>query len=162
LIDDEVKAVALILIGVMAAVAVYPILAESRIVEPFSELGVLGPNGKLGDYPREISAGESFSLFLYVGNHEGRSEYYRVLVKLGNQNSNVSDAVALDAPVVASWDLLLPNESNSTIPITLSAPGVGFNQRLVFELHRFEPEAEVFVYHQRWNQIWMNVTAPSR
>lgn len=162
MIDDEVKAVALILVGLMAAVAVYPILAESRIVEPFSELGVLGPNGKLGDYPRELAVGQPFSLFLYVGNHEGRSEYYRVLVKLGNQSSNVSDAVAFDAPVVANWDVLLPNESNSTIPITLSVPRAGLNQRLVFELHRFEPGVDLFVYHQRWNQLWMNVTAPSK
>jgi uncharacterized membrane protein len=162
LIDDEVKAIALILIGLMAAVAVYPILAESRVVEPFSELGVLGPNGKLGDYPRELAVGQPFSLFIYVGNHEGRSEYYRVLVKLGNQSSNTTDTVALDAPIIASWDVLLPNESNSTIPISLSIPKAGLNQRLVFELHRFKPEVKVFVYHQRWNQIWMNVTAPSR
>ena len=162
MIDDEVKAVALILIGLMAAVAVYPILAESRVVEPFSELGVLGPNGKLGDYPRELVVGQPFRLFLYVGNHEGRSEYYRVLVKLGNQDSIVSDTVPLDAPVVASWIVLLPNESNSTIPISLNLPRAGLNQRIIFELYRFEPAVKVFVYHQRWNQIWMNVTAPSR
>lgn len=160
MIDDEVKAIALVLIGLMAAVAVYPILAESRVVEPFSELGVIGPNGKLGDYPRELTVGQPFSLFLYVGNHEGRSEYYRVLVKLGTQSSNVSDAVAFNAPVIASWDVLLPNESNSTIPINLNVPTAGLNQRLVFELHRLNPDVSVFVYHQRWTQLWMNVTAP--
>ncbi|MDP2954272.1 MAG: DUF1616 domain-containing protein, partial [Chloroflexota bacterium] len=81
--DDELKAVALVLIGLMGAVAVYPILAESRVVEPFSELGVLGPNMKIGDYPRQLVVGQRFSLYIYVGNHEGSSQYYRVFAKLG-------------------------------------------------------------------------------
>lgn len=157
MMDDELKAVALVLIGLMGAVAVYPILAESRIVEPFSELGVLGPNMKIGDYPRAVTVGERFNLYLYVGNHEGRAQYYRVLVKLGDRSMNVSDTTPLDAPVVASWDFVLPNESNSTLPITLSVGRVGLNQRLVFELWRYVDSG--FVYHQRWNQLWMNVTA---
>jgi uncharacterized membrane protein len=155
--DDELKAVALVLIGLMGAVAVYPILAESRVVEPFSELGVLGPNMKIGDYPREVAVGERFNLYLYVGNHEGRAQYYRVLVKLGDRGMNVSDTTPLDAPVVASWDFVLPNESNSTLPITLSVGRAGLNQRLVFELWRHGGSG--FVYHQRWNQLWMNVTS---
>jgi len=157
--DEELKAAALVIIGLMGAVAVYPILAESRIVEPFSELGILGPNMKIGDYPRELVVGERFNLYLYVGNHEGRAQYYRVLVKLGDRSMNVSDVTPLDAPVVASWDVVLPNESNATISITLSVGRAGLNQRLVFELDRFDSTTGGFVYHQRWNQLWLNVTS---
>jgi len=157
--DEELKAVALVLIGLMGAVAVYPILAEGRIVEPFSELGILGPNMKIGDYPRELAVGEEFDLFLYVGNHEGRVQYYRVLVKLGDRSVNVSDTTPLDAPVVAQYDVVLPNESNSTVPITLSVGRAGLNQRLVFELDRYDVGSGGFVYHQRWNQLWLNVTS---
>jgi uncharacterized membrane protein len=159
--DDELKIVALALIGLTAAVAIYPILAEYRgVVEPFSELGILGPNMKLGDYPRELAVGQSFSLYLYVGNHEGGVEYFRVLAKLGDVNSNVSDTTPLDAPVLASWDFVLPNESNSTLPITLSLDRAGLNQRVVFELDMYDSGVNDFVYHQRWTQLWMNVTSP--
>ena len=132
--DEELKAVALALIGLMGAIAVYPILAEHRVVEPFSELGILGPNMKLGDYPRYLAVGQLFKLYLYVGNHEGSVEYYRVLAKVGDQSSNVSDTTPLDAPILSSWDFVLPNEANSTRPISLAMPREGFNQRLVFEL----------------------------
>ena len=144
----------------MMGVAVYPVLSASRIVEPFSELGILGPNMKLGDYSREVRIGERMDLYLYVGNHEGTVQYYRVLVKLGDQSMNVSDTDPLDAPVLASYEMILLNESNSTTPITLSVNKPGLNQRLVFELHRLDTASQVFVYHQRWNQLWLNVTAP--
>ena len=159
MIDEEVKAVALVIIGLMAAVSVYPILAESRVVEPFSELGVLGPYGKLGDYPRQLAKGQEFSLFLYVGNHEGRSEYYRVVAKIGDQTTNVSDTTPLERLPVRSWEAVLINEANTTIPIKMSLSEAGLNRRLVFELWRYDLSSNVFVYHQRWTQLWLNVTS---
>ncbi len=84
MIDDEVKFVAIGLIIIMMCVAVYPVLSAHRIVEPFSELGVLGPDGKLGDYPRNVTAGDVVKLLLYVGNEEGSAQYYRVDVKVGD------------------------------------------------------------------------------
>jgi uncharacterized membrane protein len=161
LIDDEVKVVALALIGVMMAVTAYPVLSAGRIVEPFSELGVLGPNGKLGDYPREVLVGEKFSLILYVGNQEGRASYYRVLVKLGDQSHNVSDVTPLEAPVLTTREFVLMNGQNRTAPLTLSVDRAGLNQRLVFEMHKFDAESGGFVYHQRWTQLWLNVTRTS-
>ena len=158
MIDDELKLIALALIGMMAVIAVYPVLSANRVVEPFTELGVLGPNGKLGDYPKEVRVDEKFNLFLYLGNHEGRVQYYRVLAKLGNQASNVSDTQPMDAPIFASWDVLLVNEQNRTMPVTLSIGEAGVNLRLVFELYRFNIESAGFVYHERWTQLWMNVT----
>lgn len=158
MIDDELKLIALALIGMMAVIAVYPVLSANRVVEPFTELGVLGQYGKLGDYPKEVRVDEKFNLFLYLGNHEGRAQYYRVLAKLGNQASNVSDTQPMDAPIFASWDVLLGNEQNRTMPVTLSIGEAGVNLRLVFELYRFNTESSGFVYHERWTQLWMNVT----
>ena len=160
MIDDEVKVVAIALIGLMMAVTAYPVLSASRIVEPFSELGVLGPNMKLGDYPREVVVGEKFNLILYVGNQEGRASYYRVLVKLGDQSQNVSDTTPLDAPVLTSRDFVLVNGQNRTAPLTLSIGKAGLNQRLVFEMHIFDEGSGKFVYHQRRAQLWLNVTTP--
>ena len=159
--DDELKIVALALIGVMGVVAVYPTLASRRIVEPFSELGVLGPLGKLGDYPSQVAVGERFNLFLFVSNYEGKAEYYRVEAKLGDKSSVVNETTRLSVDPFAAWDFVLMNGENSTLPITLSLGEQGLDRRLVFELHRFDTDTEAFVYHQRWVQLWMNVTRTS-
>src|SRR5512138_1612711 len=97
--DDEIKIASIGLIVVMMGITVYPVLSAHRVVEPFSELGILGPNGKLGDYPSELAVGEPISLFLYVGNQEGSAQYYRVDVKLGGREQNVSDTAPLEAPL---------------------------------------------------------------
>ena len=144
----------------MMGVAAYPVLSAHRIVEPFSELGILGPNGKLGDYPRQVNVGDKVNLFLYVGNQEGSAQYYRVDVKVGDQVHNVSDTTPLESPTIASYELVLPNGSNSTTPMSFSLSDAGLNRRIVFELNRFDAEAGVFKY-QLWTQLWMNVTSTS-
>ena len=82
-IDEKIQA--FVIVGLLAytALTVAPIILGDRIVEPFSELGILGPGMKLGDYPRLVEAGEDMSLHMYLGNHEGRPTYYQVQVKLG-------------------------------------------------------------------------------
>lgn len=158
MIDDEIKAVAIIILLTTAAIASYPLLEEGRIIEPFSELGVLGPNMKLGDYPKELVVSKEFNLYLYIGNHEGTSGYFRVVAKIGDQTQNVSDTTPLDQEAAASWETILENESNITIPIKMSISQPGQNKRLVFELWRYNTTAHTFTYHQRWIQLWLNVT----
>ncbi len=55
--------------------------------EQFSELGVLGPNMKLGDYPSQVVASDTLNLYVYVGNQMGIPMYYTVMVKLGNNDT---------------------------------------------------------------------------
>jgi len=160
MIDDEVRFVAIGLILIMMGVTVYPVLSAHRVVEPFSELGIVGPNGKLGDYPRQVTTVDVVKLFLYVGNDEGSAQYYRVDVKVGDQGQNVSDTVPLQAPVIQSYELVLPNGANSTTPMNFSVAEVGLNRRVVFELYRYDVDSSGFRY-QLWTQLWMNVTSTS-
>jgi uncharacterized membrane protein len=50
---------------------------------------------KVGDYLKEVVAGSLFRLYLYLGNHEGKSVYYRILIKLGNETSTISETTPL-------------------------------------------------------------------
>lgn len=142
----------------LAGFTVFQYVYADRVVEPFSELGVLGPNMKIGDYPRQLQAGEEFDLYLYLGNHMGSAQYYRVMVKLGDRQLNISDTEPYPAPVLAVYDSVLGDQTNTTIPVTLSIPDPGVNRRLVFEMHRFDETSGEFMYHNRWNQLWLNVT----
>lgn len=160
MVDEEVTAVILAVLVVVGVFAVSKTVFAGRVVEPFSELAVLGPNKKIGDYPRELVVGQPFNLCIYIGNHEGRVMYYRVIVKLGDRASNVSDAQPLDAPILASHESILMHGGNQTMPVTLSLADTGLNLRLVFELHVHNWEKDDFEYHRRWCQLWLNVNRP--
>ncbi len=159
-VDEEVTAVILAVLVVVGIFTISRTVFAGRVVDPFSEIAVLSPNKTISDYPKELVVGEAFNLFLYLGNHEGRVMYYRVLVKLGDQASNVSDAQPLDAPVLAFIESILMHGGNQTIPVILSLGEAGINQRLVFELDIYNQEMDSFQYHGRWCQLWFNVTQP--
>jgi uncharacterized membrane protein len=157
LIDDEVKLVALIFLGAFGIVVVYPIFASS-MVEPFSELAILGPNGKIGDYPLNVTANESINLSIYVGNQEGKSVYYQVKAKLGDESSDISDTTALNVPPLAVWNIVLSNGQNITMPITLRFEAPGSDKRLVLELYKYNIVSGALEYDHEWIQIWLNIT----
>jgi uncharacterized membrane protein len=159
-IDEKIQAIIMAILFVLGVLTGGPIIIGDRVVEPFSELGILGPNMKLGDYPREISAGEDIDLYLYIGNHEGKLEYYRIDVKLGDQSINVSDTSPYPGQILKSYEEVLLNESNSTSPINFSVSETGINKRIVFELYRYQLETERFNYEGNWVQLWVNVTEP--
>ena len=131
-IDERITIGLVACILAFGVLTVAPVLLGKRVVEPFSELGILGPNMKLGDYPKEGITGEPFDLFLYLGNHEGSVQYYRVIIKQGDQSKNVTEDTPLDAPLVTIYEHSLIDKQNTTIPITLAPIRSGINQRIVF------------------------------
>jgi uncharacterized membrane protein len=156
-IDEKIQATIIIILIVYGMLVAAPILLGKRVVEPFSELGVLGPNMKLGDYPRNVETGKSVNLYLYIGNYEGGPRYYRIYVKLGDQFTNVSDTEAYPGEILFQYDRVLLDETNHTAPFKLALSEPGVNKRLVFELHKYQDDE--FKYFGLWTQIWMNVTA---
>ena len=135
--DEKIQTTIIILLIAYGMLVATPILIGKQVVEPFSELGVLGPNMKLGDYPRNIETGEPIDLYLYLGNHEGRTSFYRVFVKLGDQSSNVSETEAYLGEVLYHYDQILLDKTNHTTPFSLILNDQGVNRRIVFELHQY-------------------------
>jgi len=157
-LDDEVLAVLAAIVIVSSVVAGVQVLYAGRVVEPFSELAILGPEGKIGNYPKEVVAGSPFTIVVYVGNHEGRTVYYEVLVKLGNKSSVVNETTPLTAEPIAELRTVLSHNSSATFPINLTLREPGTHLRLVFELWTFDEAAREFKYRGIWNQLWLNVT----
>lgn len=155
--DRETATLALAVVTILAVfVAISPLLPATG--EKFSELGVLGPDQKIGGYPTSLPVGQHFLLYTYVGNHEGRPSYYQVLVKAGNQSTTISNSTSADAPAILTRFLVLSDNSSTTFPVTLSMPNAGLNQRLIFELWMFNTTTTQFTYTGLFNQIWINVT----
>lgn len=158
MIDEEVTAVIIAIILVAGIFGASQLLTQGRVVEPFSELGLLGPEMKIGDYPKTVLVNESFKLHLYIGNHEGRVMYYIIRAKLGDETTQVNDTTPAEAQLIAEYETILPHGHNKTIPITLSIGRPMRNGRLIFEMWTLE--GREIRYHGRWLQLWMNVTAP--
>ena len=160
MIDEDLRVAA---VGVIVLIAVFNVSGyylANRNVEPFSELGILGPNQKIADYPTSVFTGQNFTLYLYVGNHEGHVSYYQVLVKLGNR-SNANINASLSVQPITSYSMILLDNQTYLQPITLSLNHNGTNVRLVFELWVFETNSSTFAFDNRINQIFLNVTGPS-
>ena len=157
--DKDTSVIALAIITILAVfVAVQPVIPSNS--EHFSELGILGPQQTIANYPTNITKGEAFSLYAYVGNHEGASEYYQVLVKLvTNTNYVISNTTSANAPIISSYSYVLDNGRNTTLPMNLSINQTGTNLRLVFELWSFDSLSSSFSYSGLTDQLWVNVTS---
>lgn len=150
-----------IVLGITVIIAFFSVsgfLLPKSQGEQFSELGVLGPNMKLCDYPSQIVASETIHLYGYVGNQMGEPMYYTVMVKLGNNDTAVNPAPI--API-QQFSQVIPNNQTWTFPVDITLTKSGVNQRIIFELWIYNETVNQNQYHERWGQIWLNVTAPA-
>ena len=161
MIDDEVKAVIIAVIIVGGALSISQIVLSERVSEPFSALGLLGPNMKIGDYPKTVLVNQTVNLYLFIDNHEGRTIYYIIYVKLGDKLTEISENKSAEAPILYTYEVILPHGMNTTIPVSLKFSNPMTNARLIFEMWIYDSETRAPRYHGRWNQLWLNITAPT-
>lgn len=154
---DHVCAAILAIILIVAVFAGAQFFLAGRTGETFSELGILGPHMRLGDYPKEVVAGDTVNLYVYIGNQMGRPVYYTVMIKIGDNNTSVNPAPI--EPTMKLERILLQNQ-NWTSPVNITLKQAGLNQRIIFELWTYNETSNTIDYNQIWGQIWLNVTAP--
>lgn len=152
-IDREVTFVVAAILLVAGTISVYLVINGDRVVMPYSEIGILGTNMMVGDYPTE--PGEDIGLNIYLGNHEGRLMYYTVLVKLGDAKEDVGSE-PLDTPVLGTYGAVVPHGENHTIQFQTRLHDITPNQRLIFELHAYNGETHAIEYTGRWCHLWLN------
>ena len=154
-IDHEVTFIVAAILLVAGTVSAYLLINGDRVVMPYSEIGILGTNMKIGDYLTEPELGEEIALNIYLGNYEGRLMYYTVIVKLINSTGEVgSEPVA--APVLGTYGAVVPHGENYTIQFQTRLHDIVPNQRLVFELHAYNGELQAIEYTGRWVHLWLN------
>ncbi|MGC9069155.1 MAG: DUF1616 domain-containing protein [Thermoprotei archaeon] len=159
--DEEVLAVIIAIVIVAAVLATTQIINSGRVTEPFSALGLLNQNAKIGDYPKEVIAGTSFQLNIYIENYEGKTMYYKILVKIGNKTSIINGTTPLNTQPILELRRVLPHNTSTIIPVNITLYQPTTNLRLVFEMWILNETTQNFTYYGRWNQLWLNVTKPS-
>jgi len=97
--------------------------------EKFSELWVLGPRHMAEDYPFDVKAGISYSVYVGVGNHMGSSAYYVVYMKFRNQSEPLPNATAgtpSPLPPLYEYRVFLQDGKSWETPLTFLFSGVSF------------------------------------
>jgi uncharacterized membrane protein len=157
--DKEVPVIVLVVITILTVyIVVQPIIPVNN--EKFSELGLLGPNQKIADYPELLTpTNNSFGLYAYIGNHQGTVEYYEILAKLGNVNTTISNTTSANLPVLYTFPYVLDDGQNVTFPIQITINQTGTNLRLIFELWDYDLSSSAFVYTGLYTQLWLNATS---
>ncbi len=102
--------------------------------EAFSELYLLGPNQMAEGYPYNVAVGQTYSIFVGVGNHEGQVTYYSVLAKLMNGTDafpNSTLAVASPLPVLFETRFALQDNQSQVRPLNFSISSAAFRENQV-------------------------------
>ena len=91
----------LMLAGLMAGIVVAGGLIAHfafipRIGERFTEFYILGPEGKIENYPTDLTLGESGTVIVGVANHEHEDVTYSVIVRLDNEPIGRMDGIKLE------------------------------------------------------------------
>lgn len=155
ILDEEVFAVIMAISIVASAVGIA--MSIPRNPEPFTALGLLNEEGKIGEYPREVYVNRSFRLNVFVSNHLGYTTLFSVKAKLGRGEIPTNET-PLNAPVLAEKYALLCHQCNITIPFELKLSEPARNETLVFELYQYNPARATWDYTGRYVFLRVNVT----
>lgn len=117
------------------------VVANPKVGERFTEFSVLGPEGRIEDYPHEIVAGDNVMVLLSIANREHETTTYRVEIMIDGQIAGTAGPVTLEHE--QEWE--------TTVNFTLSS--VGDNQKAEFLLFK-EGESEPY----RSLHLWLNVS----
>lgn len=113
----------LILVLLAASPALSSVVSSQKGGEKFSDIWLLGPNHVAEDYPFNISVGDTYTVYLGVGNHMGGSMYYLIYVKFRNQSQSLPNAtLSTPSPLPAHYDLraFVQDEGTWERPIVFS------------------------------------------
>ncbi len=157
LMDEEVFAVVIAICIVVSVFVIAYVVTHSKVTEPFSAIGLLGPTKKIGGYPTVVYPGEKFLLWVYLFDYEGKIMWYRVLIKLGNRTTLINSTVPARVPVVDYVEACLAHNESTLIPVWLSISRPG-EYKLIFEVWYYDVSKGRFVYKGIWTHIYVNVT----
>jgi uncharacterized membrane protein len=126
---NQSKIVILIFTLVVALLVVSPAIERFLVLpqpDPVSELGLLGSQHTAANYPSNITPAKNYTVFLYVGNHLGRSAYYMIQAKLLNQTQFNSST---PKPSLFNETFFVGDKQSWELPITFSF-NYTYNQNL--------------------------------
>jgi hypothetical protein len=123
---QEYKALFVIVTAVLALLVASPALQRVLVypqTEFFTELALLGPEGKAEDLPFNITRGVNYTVSLWVANHLGQCAYYLVEVKFRNQTQSAPDSfnfTASSLPSLYNITAFVADKESLELPLSFS------------------------------------------
>lgn len=90
---DRTISIIIIIALITGMIGVFYVMLNPTKSEDFTEFYLLGPNGKAGDYPTNLTTGEKGNLTIGLVNHENSQESYLIIIRQNNtilKKENVS------------------------------------------------------------------------
>lgn len=163
IIDDEVLAIILAVSVVASVVGVVSVL-RPEITEPFTALGLLNEDCRIGYYPRTATNNSLLRLCIFVSNYMGKPIYYKVLYKIGSSETIPTNTTPSPAESVLMWVGVLGNKQDTTTPVEVpvyTRESIPNRIALIFELWLYDTESKQWVYTGRWTHLYINITPPT-
>ena len=131
-------------------------------VQRFSGIGVLDGSGGTTSYPETAPVNSSLPYTVSVINQEDMTLYYRVIIKYGNESTinsflHPSQNVSTE---ITHFDCILPDNLFIYYRINFSIPEVQNFTKIIFELWKYIPIVNEFMYSGMWSHFWVNITGP--
>jgi uncharacterized membrane protein len=122
--------------GVLVIVAIVAIITTAFVIvfpkegERFSEFYILGEKQRSSDFPKMILTGQTYQMYIGIGNQEHRNVTYTIetwtLRTEFNNVTNTSSIQAMDP--LEQQSLVLAHNETITIPYTLLLNKTGYNR----------------------------------
>jgi uncharacterized membrane protein len=158
--DDEVFAV-ILAVSIVASVLGTVLILRPFSSEKFSAIGLLDENCKIGNYPEIAVNGTEIKLCLFVYNHLGEPAYYKIVYRIGNNDTLPSNLTSSPAQEIKEWKVILNNDENTTfpfsVPVFLNANETD-KAALIFELWAYNMTIGNWEYTGLWTDLYINVT----
>lgn len=113
----------LIIIILISFIGVVYLLINPSPSEKYTEFYILGPEGKAGNYPSNLTSGENGRVIIGVVNHEDAITSYQLTVILNNKT-------------LTQEAFSLKNNESKEIPFNFSSDQTGPGQMLKFYLYK--------------------------
>ena len=138
---DKVLSIILI-VAILGAIGTLSyVIAAPKVSERFTELYILGPEGKTEGYPKELVVGEEAKVIVGIINREHKTVSYRVEVRIDGVRNNEVGLLVLEHD--EKWEEV----------VSFTPERVGDNQKVEFVLYK-KGEGEPYLEPLH---LWINV-----
>lgn len=143
---NKILNLVLVLAILTSAMGLTYVLVTPRNGERYTELYILGPQGKAYNYPLEFTLGEQKSVVVGVGNREQQDQSYRLVVQMNNSGQ---------VETLYSGKMTIPSDQVWEQAVNLKPSHTGSNMKLQFLLYLDDDNTTPY----REVHSWANVTA---
>lgn len=141
---EKILSLVLVLAVIGAIAASVYFLTKPGVEEPFTDFYILGSEGEMGDYPREVFLGDTVEVTIGIENHEQAPVGYRLMA-------------AIDEEEIAGIESIeLGSDEKWSDEISFSPLKAGENQLVEFTLYK-DNETDPY----RKLHFWLDVKTPA-